>query len=399
LTVLHRVLQPATRAWVASKTHDLDALPHPLDAPHVSVPGPDNERVLIFGSGPAVGYGVESHELALPGTLAHALSALTDRGVDVDVVASTQLSVGTSTPSIEQLKLWRYEAVVIALGLRDAIDAANERVWRRDLEALVSHVLRNASRDTTVFIAGIQPKRTLARYERILGGIASRQVRAINRVNEEVCAKFQRAYYVPLTTEPPLDARDESAAAYRGWGEQLAAAMVAPFEANRLGTGLQALDVAAEAERQSAVDSLGILDTPAEDRFDRIVTMARQLYGTNAAVFSVIDRDREWHKSMSGTDVDEVARSSSFCNITIRNRGAMVVGDAYEDERFSDNPLVAGDPGIRFYAGFPIESPSGERIGALCVYDPKPRVASDVDETMLRQLALLIQAELQVDAG
>jgi hypothetical protein len=399
LTLLHRILQPATRAWVASKTRELDALPHPSDDPHASAPGADSDRILIFGSGPAVGYGVESHELALPGTLARALSALTRRGVDVDVVASTRQSVGTSIPSIEQLKLWRYEAVVIALGLRDAVEATNERVWRRDLEALVSHVLRNASRDTTVFIAGIQPKRTLARYERILGGIASRQVRALNRVNEEVCAKFERAYYVPLVTEAPLDARDESAAAYRGWGSQLAAAMVEPFEANRLFTGSQQVDVAAEAERQSAVDALGILDTPAEDRFDRIVTMARQLYGTKAAVFSVIDRDREWHKSMSGTDVDEVARSSSFCNVTIRNRGAMVVGDAHEDERFSDNPLVVGDPGIRFYAGFPVESPTGERIGALCVYDPKPRIAADVDESMLRQLALLIQAELRVDAS
>ena len=386
------------RAWVSSKARNLDALPHPLDDPHYSAPGADSDRVLIFGSGPAVGYGVETQELALPGTLARALSALTGRGVEADVVASTSLSIGTSIPSIEQLKLWRYEAVVIALGLRDTVEAANERIWRRDLEALISHVLRNASRDTTVFIAGIQPKRTLARYERILGGIASRQVRAINRVNEEVCAKFERAHYVELVTKPPLDARDESAAAYRGWGSQLAAAMVGPFESNRLSIDSQGMDVAAEAERQSAVDALGILDTPAEDRFDRIVTMARQLYGTNAAVFSVIDRDREWHKSMSGTDVDEVARSSSFCNVTIRNRGAMVVGDAYEDDRFSDNPLVVGDPGIRFYAGFPVESPTGERIGALCVYDPKPRVASDVDESMLRQLALLIQAELQIDA-
>jgi GAF domain-containing protein len=71
-----------------------------------------------------------------------------------------------------------------------------------------------------------------------------------------------------------------------------------------------------------------------------------------------------------------------------------VVPDALADERFRDNPLVLGEPHIRFYAGYPVESPSGERIGALCVFDPEPRRADDVDTVLLREFALMMQSEL-----
>ena len=151
-----------------------------------------------------------------------------------------------------------------------------------------------------------------------------------------------------------------------------------------------------ERARQKAVDDLNILDTPAEDRYDRIVTMARQLYRTESAVFSVIDRDREWHKSRSGKTVEQAARTASFCSVTIRGSDSMVIGDATKDDRFNSTPGVVGDPNIRFYAGFPVQAPNGQQIGALCVYDPTPRDAIDIDDSMLKQLAHLLEAELRV---
>jgi GAF domain-containing protein len=151
-----------------------------------------------------------------------------------------------------------------------------------------------------------------------------------------------------------------------------------------------------ERRRQKAVDDLNILDTAPEDRFDRIVTMARQLYGTESAVFSIIDNDREWHKSRSGKTILEAARTSSFCSVTIRGRDSMIVGDASADPRFNETAAVVDDPGIRFYAGYPVKAPGGQQIGALCVYDPKPRDGATVDDSMLRQLAHLLEAELKV---
>lgn len=152
-----------------------------------------------------------------------------------------------------------------------------------------------------------------------------------------------------------------------------------------------------ERRRQKAVDDLKVLDTPTEDRFDRIVTMARQLYGTESAVFSILDKEREWHKARSGDTIEETDRTSSFCSVTIRGAEALVVGDARADERFRD--LVAGEGGLRFYAGYPVKAPNGEQIGALCVYDPAPRNVAEVDDSMLRQLAHLLEAELRVPSS
>lgn len=156
-----------------------------------------------------------------------------------------------------------------------------------------------------------------------------------------------------------------------------------------------ALDDPDEMRRQRSVDSLQIVDTPSEDRFDRIVAMAQKVYRTEAAVFSVVDHNREWHKARIGTPVEQVDRTNSFCSVTIQQDGAMIVEDAASDERFRSNPAVSGMPGVRFYAGVPIVSPSGEHIGALCVVDTKPRRRGAVDPSMLESLGRLIQAELR----
>lgn len=149
-----------------------------------------------------------------------------------------------------------------------------------------------------------------------------------------------------------------------------------------------------EVPRQAAVEALGILDTPREERFDRIVTMARQLYRTESAVFSVIDNEREWHKARSGDTIEQTTRDASFCSVTIRGSGPFIIADASVDERFRDTQPVAD--GVRFYAGYPVHAPTGEAIGALCVYDPSPRDLEGVDQEMLKGLAALIEAELRV---
>jgi len=154
------------------------------------------------------------------------------------------------------------------------------------------------------------------------------------------------------------------------------------------------LDDPAELRRQHAVDSLGIAGTEAEDRYNRIVEMARSLYHTELASFSVVDRNREWIKASTGTSLAEVDRSYSFCSVMIQQPGSMVVPDTAVDPRFSANPGVVGSMGIRFYAGVPILSRDGEKIGALCVSSTKPRAG--IDLAILEQLALLIQAELRL---
>lgn len=132
-----------------------------------------------------------------------------------------------------------------------------------------------------------------------------------------------------------------------------------------------------EAARLRALRSLGLLDTPEEPAFDLAVQMVRALTGAQMAVVSLLDDDRQWFKARQGIDLPETSRSVAFCGYTILQNEVLWIEDARLDRRFCDNPLVTGEPGIRFYAGAPIRI--GEHnIGTLCVFDPEPR-AMNVD--------------------
>lgn len=151
-----------------------------------------------------------------------------------------------------------------------------------------------------------------------------------------------------------------------------------------------------ETERLLSLHSLRILDTPAEERYDRITRMARRLFDVEICLVSLVDSDRQWFKSKAGLDACETARDISFCGHAVNDSKPLVVLNAAEDERFADNPLVAGPPNIRFYAGHPIESPTGFRIGTLCLIDPAPRTVSAGDLETLKDLAALVEDEIKV---
>ncbi|MBU2873179.1 ATP-binding protein [Marinobacter salexigens] len=142
-----------------------------------------------------------------------------------------------------------------------------------------------------------------------------------------------------------------------------------------------------ESKRQAALDHLRILDTPPEARFDRLTRMAARLLDVPIALISLVDRDRQWFKSCVGLDASETPRSVSFCGHALFDNEPLVVEDAQEDERFRDNPLVTGDPNIRFYVGTPLHSADGYALGTLCVMDRKPRTLSEEDRECLRDLA------------
>ena len=153
-----------------------------------------------------------------------------------------------------------------------------------------------------------------------------------------------------------------------------------------------------EEERLAAVRGLGVLDTPAEERFDRITRLAQRLFGVQSALVTVVDDNRQWFKSRQGLATEETPRSWAFCDRAIRSPETMVVPDAQADERFQANPLVTGDPNIRFYAGKPLEVPGGHRVGTLCILDNSPREFNEAERETLEDLAAAAQKELLVNA-
>jgi signal transduction histidine kinase len=142
-----------------------------------------------------------------------------------------------------------------------------------------------------------------------------------------------------------------------------------------------------ELNRLVALASYGLLDTNPEREFDDITSLAAEIFNAPIALVSLVDHDRQWFKSKCGLDVSETPRDVAFCSYAIRSPETMVVADASKDERFASNPLVTGEPNIRFYAGAPLRSPEGFRVGTLCIVDTNSREFSKEDISRLRRLA------------
>jgi diguanylate cyclase (GGDEF)-like protein len=154
-----------------------------------------------------------------------------------------------------------------------------------------------------------------------------------------------------------------------------------------------------ERKRLRELTTLCILDTLPEERFDRITRLAARAFSVPIALVSLVDRERQWFKSKQGLEASATGRNISFCGHAILQEGALVVEDALQDVRFADNPLVVGEPHIRFYAGHPIHGPNGSRIGTLCVIDRQPREFTDEDRTVLADLAGMVDRELALLEG
>ncbi|MFY8194127.1 MAG: GAF domain-containing protein, partial [Novosphingobium sp.] len=142
-----------------------------------------------------------------------------------------------------------------------------------------------------------------------------------------------------------------------------------------------------------------VLDTPAEDRFDRIAEMAKAYFQAPIALVSLIDRERQWFKASIGLQPRETPREWAFCHHAIQQaaHSVFVLEDTLSDARFCQNPLVTGDPGIRFYAGAVLTAADGQNLGTLCVIDTKPRQRpQDVDLNFLVTLAKMVVDQLEL---
>lgn len=154
-----------------------------------------------------------------------------------------------------------------------------------------------------------------------------------------------------------------------------------------------------EAERLRELRALHILDSGSEAVFDDLVSLASDMFDVPIALVSLVDENRQWFKACIGLDTDETPRSQAFCAYTILQDDVMVIEDAHLDPRVSDNPLVTGLPRIRFYAGAPLVTRAGYRIGTFCLIDLSPRSFQPADRDRLRRFASIVSQQIELRAA
>ncbi|MEQ8666775.1 MAG: GAF domain-containing sensor histidine kinase [Rhodospirillales bacterium] len=151
-----------------------------------------------------------------------------------------------------------------------------------------------------------------------------------------------------------------------------------------------------EVARLERLRSYAILDTEREESFDRITRIIAESLGVSISLVSLVDEGRQWFKSRYGLDAEETPRDLAFCAHAILGEELFIVENTLDDERFHDNPLVTSDPSIRFYAGAPLITPDGFRLGTLCAIDRTTKKISEDHKQLLKDLASLVVDEMEL---
>lgn len=150
----------------------------------------------------------------------------------------------------------------------------------------------------------------------------------------------------------------------------------------------------AEAERLTSLRETDLLNSGPEEIFDRIVAATRRFFNVGAASMSLIAEDAQYFKSVFGPLHNETPRQIALCTATVERNSMLIINDTFTDERFASNPLVVGEPHIRFYAGYPLHGPRGWNIGTLCIIDQHPRAFPPSEQQVLRTVAAIVQGHV-----
>ncbi|CAN5151561.1 hypothetical protein BH09ACT5_BH09ACT5_07890 [soil metagenome] len=391
--IAHGIAYALARFWLATSAQSWRNLPTPSDPPLVHSPGFDPHRVLLLGSGIAVGYGVMSHDLALGGHLARELSALTGRGASVDIASRSDMSPSMARTTLAGLDLARFDALVLTLGGLEALTLLPALRWRKELRQLLEELKREAPTSPEVLLVETAAP-LLAGLPSMVGRIIWRALQQLNRETAALCEEYDSTTFVPFAPAQGDVTTLTGRTTYRSWAELIAPAVARALDGDGRTHRPDPVD---EAQRQLALDRLDIDSVPS-DELQQIVATARDLLGATGASVTILDREHQKTKAAVGMPRNTIPRAASICDLTIGRAELLVVEDTMTDPRLAGTRWADGSI-ARFYAGYPVESPDGHRIGALCVIDRHPHTFSDTDAALLRQLALRVQAVLWGNSG
>lgn len=225
------------RVWLAARQYNSQSIPCPLDAPRVCVPGLSSTRVLIFGSGVAVGWGVTSHEISLTGALARALASRSGRGTDVEVVADPRITVRNALSVLRGLDLDAYDVIVVVLGANDAAGQTPAAKWCSSLSGVLAHLDARASARAQFFVVGIPPIRSVPGFASRLGAIATEHAVNLNQESRQRCIQLERVAFIPLPlAETRSTMRFGDGRTYRAWATAIAEVVAPTLHSARWGS-------------------------------------------------------------------------------------------------------------------------------------------------------------------
>lgn len=387
-----RLERASRQGWLTLLAARLECALHPEDTPAVHASGPVPYRVLLLGGGPAVGLGVSRQDRALPGHLARHLASITGRGVDLDITAGLGMTVAGARTVIEERDLTPYDAVVLTLGVAEALTALPAHEWRERLEPFLAGLLVKASAHTRIVLIGSHHSSWSPYLNPVITRLPARRLEEFNRISRELCWALPRTSYLAPVAKRSPDVTQYSVLDYDRLG-RAAAGHLADRLARETAPGARAGGRERAAGAPTLAD-LGLLGLGPDTVIDRVVRRTRWAFGVEGAALTVLGPTEVWPGSTVGPQKqDRSPRLASLDAATARERGGLAIRNLHTDPRFHDSPLARRHR-MAFYAGYPVHAPTGECVAVLAIFDPQPRTFSGQEMTVLRNHALLIQEAL-----
>jgi hypothetical protein len=387
-----RPVRFALRAWFAFRMLRTRDRPQPVDVPAVRSGNPKADRVLLVGNGPSHGWGVLTHQLALTGHLATAITERTGRPVDIDLVGAEAMNVRSTVAWIGDRDLAEDDLVVLVVGFNDALRLTPLPIWRSELTRLLDELEMGLRSDAAIAVAGIPPVRSFSPYGSLAGRASEHHRERLNGVTRQIVTR-RRIRYVDLPAAAG-DPGDPDGAVYAEFAERIAD-RVAP-----LVVAARPRPTRRPERRRRDWDWSG---TPAivdaarrggEPELRRLTEQAQQDFGVEIAVVSLVDGDRLYHGTNTDLFPASVPLELSFCRYTVEAGELTVIPDTGKDPRFEGNPLVDVSF-INFYAGYPLRATDGQVIGSFCLQGSRPRTPSKAALAELERMALEAQEVLR----
>jgi hypothetical protein len=300
------------------------------------------------------------------------------------------MSAAECASTLATMNLHRFDAIVLLVGSTEAVSLKSGQQWAESLGTLLDQVELSTLGGLHTFVVGIPPVSSFSGLPPIFSRLVGGSIRRLNEVSREVCREYELVTFLEFEApDLPRSGRNTSAS-YSNWASLIAPSIYLTMARATIQRPSQsAVD---EFGRQRALEELNVLDTYPNPAIDRLVLSARNLFGTSSAAVTFLDRQRRWVKSAVGTPLDDSPRSESYCDLAIAEPGIFIVEDTHAEPAVLPSARLQEE--VRFYAGYPIEAPSGHRVGVLCIMDDHPHQFGQSESALLRDLALQIQAEL-----
>ena len=371
-------------------SHSWRRLPHPpFEGTVARGAGHDPDRILLIGRAGAASWGVVSHELGLGGHLARATASLTGRGGDVEISGDAARSLPVIQQRLTQAAISRYDAIVLTIGLREAMELMPVTVWTRQLTSLLDHVSAGREVSPAVVVVGAE-ERLPVPFTPGMARLGTSRARALNEASRTVIGDRTRVRFVDSGMVPEMENSTLLDANKLDVYER-SARVIAPTLATLLETSPARLRHPVDEEaRARALEYLRSRDRADDARLAQLLQTVKEVLHLRSADLFFVDRD-EVH--MLGTTTEAVSsrpRSETFSTDALEYRGGIVIPDLTDHPRLRSLPEVTGPPHLRFYAAHPVESPDGHRVAVLSVVDTVPREFSAAEAGALRQLALQV---------